>query len=208
MIMTNECPRMSRGWAMMCGLLGALMVLAGCSTFKPHPVATTNPPPIESTVESVHVGDSLTIIFSDLNPLIPAFEERVKEDGTITLIHNQTFTAAGKTRGDLEKEIRARYVPTIYVNLTVTIKPQERFYTVSGEVKVPGRQQYYGPTTVLKAIASCGDFTDFANKKKVRLTRAHDSRMYTINCKKALTNPRLDLEVLPNDSINVPRSIW
>ncbi len=159
--------------------------------------------------ELLRPGDPIVVTFSDLpNPTYP-FEERVKDDGTITLLLNQTFTAAGKTRGDLEKEIRARYVPKLYVNLTVTVKPQEgtRFYFVGGEVKMPGRQVYLSRLTVIKAIQSAGDFNDFAKKTKVQLTRV-DGRTFIINVPKALQDPKLDLEVFPGDKIHVPRRIF
>jgi polysaccharide export outer membrane protein len=173
---------------------------------------TSSPPgtiggPILSRSDILSVGDSIKVIFSDLpTPMLP-FEERVKEDGTITLLQNQTFKAVGKTRGDLEKEIRTRYVPDFYRNLTVTIQPQERFYFVDGEVKEPNRQIYLGRMTVLKAIASCRGFTDFAKKTEVRIIRA-DGTTLIVNCKKALKDPRLDLEIFPGDTINVPRGIW
>ena len=138
---------------------------------------------------------------------MPAFEERVKEDGTITLIENQNFTAAGKTRGQLEKDIRNAYVPKYYVKMTVTVKPQERLFYVGGEVRQPGRVAYGGPLTVLKAIQSAGDFTDFANKKRVHLTRM-TGKKETINCIKARERPELDLPVYPGDTIHVPRRPW
>jgi protein involved in polysaccharide export with SLBB domain len=136
-------------------------------------------------------------------------EQKIKEDGTITLTLNQTFKADGKTRGNLEKEIRARYVPDYYKYMTVTVKQQEstRWYYMNGEVRSPARQIYNSRITVLKAIASAGGFTDFANKKKVKLTRV-DGRTQTVNCVKALDNPRLDPEVYPGDTIHVPRRIW
>ena len=59
---------------------------------------------------------------------------------------------------------------------------------MNGEVRAPSRQIYNSRITVLKAIASAGGFTDFANKKKVRLTRV-DGRTQTVNCVKALDNP-------------------
>jgi len=151
----------------------------------------------------------LVIIFSDLPNGAPPqpFEVHVKEDGTITLSLNQTFQAVGKRQGDLEKEIRDRYVPAYYKYLTVTIKPQDRFYFVDGEVKGPGRQVYIGPMTVTKAIGSCGDFTDFANRKKVKLTRV-DGHTQTVNCKEAINDPRLDLPIYPGDKIHVPRKIF
>jgi protein involved in polysaccharide export with SLBB domain len=93
--------------------------------------------------------------------------------------------------------------------MTVTVKQQEitRWYYVDGEVRTPSRQQYITRITVLKAIASASGFTDFANKKKVRLTRA-DGRTQIVNCVKALDNPTLDPEVYPGDRIHVPRKIW
>jgi protein involved in polysaccharide export with SLBB domain len=142
--------------------------------------------------EVLRVGDSLTIIFTDTPVTIPNFDEKIREDGTIKLTLDKTFKAAGKTPGDLEKEIRACYVPNYYVN---------------GEVKSPNRQIYAGRITVLKAIASVGGFTDFANKKKVRLTRV-DGRTQVVNCIKALDNPSLDPEVYPGDTIHVLRRLW
>jgi polysaccharide biosynthesis/export protein VpsN len=159
--------------------------------------------------EVFRVGDSLIVTFTDTPTPIPMFEEKVKEDGTITLTLNQVFKAEGRTRGELEKEIRARYVPDYYKQLTVTVKQPEntRWYYVDGEVRSPNRQIYTSRITVLKAIASAGGFTDFANKKKVKLTRL-DGRTQTVNCPKALENPALDPEVYPGDKIHVPRRFW
>jgi polysaccharide export outer membrane protein len=159
--------------------------------------------------EVLRVGDSLTIIFTDTPVTIPNFDEKIREDGTIKLTLDKTFKAAGKTPGDLEKEIRACYVPNYYKYMTVTVKQQAdtRWYYVNGEVKSPNRQIYAGRITVLKAIASVGGFTDFANKKKVRLTRV-DGRTQVVNCIKALDNPSLDPEVYPGDTIHVLRRLW
>jgi polysaccharide export outer membrane protein len=156
--------------------------------------------------EVFRAGDSLTIVYADLPVATPPFEGKIKEDGKITLLLNQTFTAAGKTAGTLEKEIRACYVPKYYKNLTVTVSSREstRWYYVLGEVRAPNRQIYNSRITILQAIASAGGFTDFANKKKVKLTRV-DGRTQIVNCPKALENPTQDLEVYPGDTIHVPR---
>src|SRR5262249_3464483 len=121
-------------------------------------------------------------------------------------IENQTFTVAGKTHGQLEKEIHDRYVPDYYKKMTVSVRPktETQFYFVDGEVKSPARQIYISRITVLKAIASAGGFTDFASKGNVTLTRV-DGRVLHVNCKKALSNPQLDLEVYPGDRIWVFR---
>lgn len=159
--------------------------------------------------EVLRVGDSLTITFTDTPIPIPNFDGKIREDGTITLTLNKTFTAAGKRPGDLEKEIRKCYVPDYYKYMTVSVKQQTdtRWYYVNGEVKLPARQLYTSRITVLKAIATVGGFTDFANKKKVKLTRM-DGRTQTVNCVKALDNPALDPEVYPGDTIHVRRKLW
>jgi protein involved in polysaccharide export with SLBB domain len=150
-------------------------------------------------------GELLTIIFSDTPPpALPPFEERIKDDGTITLIYNKTFVAAGKMRGQLEREIRTNYVPAYFKELTVTIKPQARFYSVYGYVNRPNEIEYKGRTTVLQAIAAAGGFNDFAQPKKVRLTRS-DGQNQIVDCKKALDHPELDLPVYPGDKVYVPK---
>ncbi len=171
------------------------------------------PPAALPGTDLIQVGDNLTINFSDLpGPTpTPPIEDKVRDDGTIRLIQNLTFKAAGKTRGDLEKEIHDTYVPNYYKTMTVQIRQMQntQFYYVDGEVKTPDRQIYVSRLTVLKAIASAKGFTDFARKKAVVLTRA-DGRKHVINCVKAQTDPRLDLEVYPGDKIWVPRRnpIW
>jgi polysaccharide export outer membrane protein len=215
-----------RHWATVCGLVFGGLCLAGCRNHSPRQQPPESPAGVVSTTpaspaaaaatnsvglepEVLRVGDSLTVTFTDTPTTIPPFQQKIKGDGTITLALNQTFKADGKTVGDLEKEIRAFYVPDYYKYLTVTVAPDvnTRWYYVDGEVKQPSRQIYTSRITVLKAIATAGGFTDFANKKKVRLTRV-DGRTQIINCVKALTNPRLDLEVYPGDKINVPRKLW
>ena len=176
----------------------------GCGTLE----GTSNPPPptTNTTSDVLNVGDLVSVIFSDLPTSIPPFEERVKDDGSITLLGNQTFQVAGKARRDLEQEIHDRYVPSYFVHLTVTVRPQERFYYVGGEVKLASRQPHPGEMTVLKAVASAGGFTDYANRKKVRLTHSNGQTVIE-DCDAALENPRLDLPVFPGDKINVPRSL-
>ncbi len=201
-----------RFWTVLAGLFVVGLLLAGCGSNPPArghglhgEVTQTNEPPPES--EIIHVGDSLSITFSDTPAQFPPSEQRVKSDGTIALPYTQTFMAAGKTRGQLETEIHDRYVPKFVTYITVNIKAQERVYYVGGEVKAPGRQPYLGKLTVLRAIQSCGDFTDFADRKNVKVIRA-SGRTETVNCNKALKEPRLDLEVYPDDNIIVPRSIF
>jgi protein involved in polysaccharide export with SLBB domain len=61
--------------------------------------------------------------------------------------------------------------------------------------------------TVTKAITTAGDFTDFANHKKVWLIRANGQRI-KVNCNKAIQDSSQDPLVYPNDQIQVPRRIF
>jgi len=154
----------------------------------------------------IRPGDALTITITDIPQAPQPLEERVREDGTILLLQNQRFVAAGKSRSELETEIHDRYVPAFFKNMTVSIRhtPQTQFYYVGGEVKAPGRQVYISRIHLLEAIRSAGDFNDFARKKAVQLIRT-DGKKYKINCIKALQDPELNLEVFPGDQVFVPR---
>jgi protein involved in polysaccharide export with SLBB domain len=173
--------------------------------------AFRDPTGTSERLDLLHVGDVLTIEFTDTAVTFLPREERIKEDGTITLLEGKTFTAARKTRGQLELEIHDWYVPRFYLKMTVSVrqKEQTQFYYVRGEVKQPARQIYISRIRLLQAIASAGDFTDFARKRSVILTHA-DGRKTTVNCIKASQHDDLNLEILPGDIIYVPRRnpIW
>jgi polysaccharide biosynthesis/export protein VpsN len=186
------------------------------------PVASVNPAagqgatsaatgPTTESIDALHVGDVLTIEFSDMPVPTTTREERIKEDGTITLLEGKTFVAAGKTRGQLEREVHDYYVPRFYLKMNASIRQLKdtQFYYVRGEVRLPNRQVYISRIKLLQAIASAGDFTDFARKKDVLLTRADGQKIH-INCIKALKESNLNVEILPGDIIYVPRRnpIW
>ena len=63
---------------------------------------------------------------------------------------------------------------------------------------------YVGPITVSKAITSAGDFTDYANRKTIVLTRANGQR-FKLNCVKILDGEAPDPPVYPGDQIEVKR---
>jgi polysaccharide export outer membrane protein len=138
---------------------------------------------------------------------IEPHQESIKEDGTITMPDIGRVQAVGKTAGELQNDIYNLYVPKLYRHLTVTVNTGDRVYYVTGEVKMPGRQLYAGQMTVTKAITTAGDFTDFANHRKVWLIRANGQRI-KVNCNEALRDPSKDPLVYPNDQVQVPRRIF
>lgn len=158
----------------------------------------------------LRVGDPISIRFSGV--LVaeppPGVDERIKSDGMIRLAHiREPIKAEGKTRGQLEEEIYKLYVPKIFKNLTVKVGSEGRTVYVGGEVRIQGRVQYMGAMTVLSGIPAAGGFTDFANRRKVVVTRAN-GRKITVNCIKAQRDSKYDLPVYPDDRIEVPRRLF
>jgi polysaccharide export outer membrane protein len=187
------------------GLLLVGFIVSGCSS-TPAPALVAGGDETNE-VARFNIGETVNVIFSDIPTPIDPHEEQIKEDGTITLPLIDKVQAVGKTAGELQNEIHDLYVPHYYVRLTVTVKPGDLVYYVRGEVNNhDGRVLYVGETTVTKAIASAGDFTDFASHK-VWLIRANGQKI-RVNVDKALEDPTLDPQVYPGDQIVVPRRIF
>ncbi len=205
------------------GFVLAGILLVGCQTDSSNQYSfdplTGNPPPMTPTGGTgsgqaatkppgvLQVGDEVVVSFNDLVNIVAPVDDQIKNDGTITLIYNEKFEAAGKTVGELQADIRKRYVPAYFVNMTPNVKVQDRFYSVGGEVRSPNRFLWTGSMTVLQAINTAGGFTDFAKKTKVSLTRVSGEQL-TINCKTAIDHPELDLPVYPGDKLHVPKRLW
>ncbi len=176
------------------------MFLSGCASTNE---ADVNPKPVD--VSHLHVGDTVTVILTGLptDGSVSPHEEAIKEDGTITLQEIGSVQAAGKTAGELQRDIQNAYVPRFYTHITATVTTtSERVYYVQGQVNHPGEQLYRENMTVTRAIAAAGDFTDFANRKKVVLTRANGQRI-KVNCEDILDNGAPDPVVYPGDQIQV-----
>lgn len=159
------------------------------------------------------VGDLVTVALAGSSEYIQKLQpsgphqERVREDGNITLPLIGDIKAAGRTPGQMQKDIHDRYVPRYFNDITVTVSSQARYFYVDGEIKGPGPKEYPGDMTIVKAISAAGGFTDFAKRWKVRLTRV-DGHSEIINVDKAIENPELDVPVYPGDKIHVPRRIF
>ena len=183
-----------------------ILWLAGCASVDNSAIMA--PPTGEYSgdpaVARLHVGDTITVAYDGLPETIPPQEKTINEDGTINLSDIGAVKASGKTTGQLETAIHDLYVPKFYTHLTITVKAGDRVFYVRGEVKSPGRQIYVGQTTVAKAITAAGDFTDFANRRKVWLTRASGQR-FKVNCDAVLDGRVPDPPVYPGDQIEVAR---
>src|SRR4051794_315472 len=64
--------------------------------------------------EAIRAGEMLDIVYSDTQGGLQPAHEKVRDDGTITLMFDKSFKAAGKTPGELAREIRKVYVPDYF----------------------------------------------------------------------------------------------
>src|SRR5437667_7448734 len=94
----------------LCAMLVGLLLVAGCQTDSSEfgdPSGEAAPSQNQgggltgtNSPELLKVGDVLSVVFSDTPQPIAPFDVKIREDGTITLILSQTFTAVGKTTGE------------------------------------------------------------------------------------------------------------
>jgi protein involved in polysaccharide export with SLBB domain len=209
------------GWLLAVSGLFSLLCFAGCQSENPpitNPFGTapagipggtggkaaTNT--VDYFIDRIEVGDEVTVTYSDYTPQLNPSIVTVTEDGTITLMYDKKFVAAGKNINELQAEIRKAYVPDYFVALTVNVKISTRFFVVEGEAKIPGKYPYVSKTTVLGAIATAGGFTDYAKRWDVMITRKGETLHE--DCDKARNNPKLDREIFPGDKIFVPKRVF
>ncbi|MGA2748180.1 MAG: polysaccharide biosynthesis/export family protein [Verrucomicrobiota bacterium] len=209
---------MPRNFCTLVAALAVAAVLAGCGTDK-RPAQRATPPGMQTqppganpmVVDPLRVGDKIRIALVGMPDSKEPTEQEVKDDGTVSVDFIGRIKAEGKTPGELQKEIQELLVPKYFTHLTVLVDTVARWIYVSGEITMSGmgggRVLYSGPITVTRAIAAAGDFSPFANKKHVRLTRV-DKTVIIVNCKEALENPNLDPPVFPGDQIYVPRRFY
>jgi len=203
-----------RGSALSACTTVAALWLTGCASSDPNPAMRHRfpdemggPSTDQQRMYSSMLlpGDQIVITFSDMDRPPQQQLLNVPETGVITLPFDVHVQAIGKSTTQLEKDIRDAYVPSIFVKLTATVKQERRAFFVDGEVKTPGRQEYFGQMTVLRAIGTAGGFSDFANRKKIEVRRA--SQRFIVNWYKALDHWEEDIPIFPGDHIIVKRSI-
>jgi polysaccharide export outer membrane protein len=143
---------------------------------------------------------------------VPAPEEAsldfsLNEQGTIAMPHLPPIRALGKSTGVLEREIEEMYKgQRIFTDPKVSVLVGGRYINVMGEVRMPQRVLYTSDLTMLKAVAAAGGFTDYANKRAVRLHRG--SEVVEVHAGRALKDPSEDMPLKPGDTVEVKRSIF
>jgi protein involved in polysaccharide export with SLBB domain len=141
---------------------------------------------------------------------------RVNDNGELEVPYVGLVPAAGKSCKELAYSVKAALEREYYYHATVIIaldrvseKSRGKIY-VYGSVKGQGPQEIPADEsyTVSKAIIRAGGFGDFANKRKVKVTRkgGHD---FVVDLKRVIEegHSEEDLVVQPDDQIYVPQRL-
>lgn len=141
---------------------------------------------------------------------------RVNDNGELEVPYIGPVPAEGKTCKQLARDIKAVLEKEYYYHATVILaldrvseKSRGRVY-VYGSVKAQGPQEIPPDEsyTVSKAVIRAGGFGDFANKRKVKLTRSN-GKDYTVDLKRVIEEGHTDEDVVlePDDQIYVPQRL-
>ena len=130
----------------------------------------------------------------------------ISDAGTIKLLYLPEMKAAGLRPSQLARNIESGYRSgQIYTKPNIVISLLEagtvqRFVSVMGEVNARQTVGYTPGLTILDAVARCGGFSDFADPKKVKLTRKGKVSYHDLSRTTSADNAIL----LPNDILTVP----
>jgi polysaccharide export outer membrane protein len=188
--------------------LAAIAVLSGCGTSAPPAGKNDSKAPTpDAMTEPLRVGDHVKITITGIPETIDPSEQEIKDDGMVNIPLVGRIQAAGKSPGQLEKDIQDGLVPKYYAHASVTVSATARFFYVGGEVNQNssgGRIMISGPMTLTGAIDAAGGFNPFANRRKVRLTRVNGT-VIIVNYRRAVLHSDEDPPVYPGDRIYIPR---
>jgi len=140
----------------------------------------------------------------------------VNDNGELEVPYIGLVPAKGRTCRELAYAIKAALEKEYYYHATVILaiervseKSRGRIY-VYGSVKGQGPQEIPADEsyTVSKAIIRAGGFGDFANKRKVKVTRKN-GQDFTIDLKRVIEEGRTDEDMVlqPDDQIYVPQRL-
>ncbi len=140
-------------------------------------------------------------------PQEKALETVIDEQGNITLPYiEEPVQAAGLTASELERKIQSIYIDgQIYRNITVNVLTSAKSYFMEGEIRNPQEYPLQRRITLLQAIAAAGGYTEYANPRKITITR--NGRVIEVNAKDLEKNPEWDIPVEAGDRIKVHRSL-
>jgi polysaccharide export outer membrane protein len=204
----------------------SFLILLGTASAQ---TATTSTPPATSDPVPAAVGTSGKTDASTANDYrlsagdklrIEVYKDaqlsqslQIRPDGKITLPLVGDVAAAGRTPMELRDAIGGALKdfitnPVVTVIVTEATPPPVAVVYITGEVNKPGALTLTaGAMSVLQALAMAGGFTDFADRKDIRILRKGKDGMETLkfNYKDALSdsNKREPVQLQAGDTVIV-----
>src|SRR5213592_429134 len=197
------------------------------SPFPSIPKATSVEPPTTSTVmrtNSMTVLDDKKKLGSNDYVSFRVVEDRdnesqhlrVNDGGELEVPYVGLVQAAGKSCRELAYHVKSLLEREYYYHATVILAVERVSEKSRGKVYVYGNVKGQGPQeipadetyTVSKAIIRAGGFGDFANKRKVKVTRKN-GQDFTVDLKRVIEEGRTDEDIVlqPDDQIYVPQRL-
>ena len=141
---------------------------------------------------------------------------RVNDSGELEVPYIGLVQASGRSCKELAYSVKASLEREYYYHATVIIAVDRVSEKSRGKVYVYGSVKGQGPQeipadesyTVSKAVIRAGGFGDFANKRKIRVTRK-DGKNFVIDLKRVIEEGHTDEDLVlqPDDQINVPQRL-
>jgi polysaccharide export outer membrane protein len=197
---------------------------------SPIPSVAKSPPPDLATTSTVMQTNSMTVL-DDKKKLgsndyisFRVVEDRdndsqrlrVNDNGELEVPYVGLVQAEGKTCKELAYSIKGLLEREYYYHATVILavdrvseKSRGKIY-IYGSVKTQGPQEIPADEsyTVSKAVIRAGGFGDFANKRKVKVTRKN-GKEFNIDLKRVIEEAHTeeDMVLQPDDQIYVPQRL-
>jgi protein involved in polysaccharide export with SLBB domain len=141
---------------------------------------------------------------------------RVNDNGELEVPYVGLVPARGKSCKELAYTIKSLLEKEYYYHATVILAVDRISEKSRGRIYVYGAVKQQGPQeippdeayTVSKAIIRAGGFGDFANKRKVKLTRKNGQESM-VDLKRVIEEGKTDedIELQPDDQIYVPQRL-
>src|SRR3954469_17901548 len=205
----------------------ALIGAQDSSPMPTNPKATSVEPPTTSTVmrtNSMAVLDDKKRLGANDYVSFRVVEDRdnesqhlrVNDNGELEVPYIGLVPASGRTCKELAYSVKSSLEREYYYHATVIIAVDRVSEKSRGKVYVYGSVKGQGPQeipadetyTVSKAIIRAGGFGDFADKKKIKLSRKNGQTV-VVNLKRVIEEGHTDEDVTvgPDDQIYVPQKL-
>jgi polysaccharide export outer membrane protein len=202
---------------LMAVVLGLRLANAAAPTETNRPVVPDGARSIASSNTQQRLGPGDRITYRVIEDQDEPKSLTITDSGELDVPYLGLIHAAGKTSAELAQEVKGQLEKQLYYRATVIIAVEVVNKTrVTGKVYVTGQVRNKGgfdipageSLTVSKAILNAGGFSDFSDKKFVRLISkgAGGTKTFEINVVEIWEKGKLekDMVVEPNDLIVVP----